>query len=368
MNDTTPNSKALTAPGAAGPAATPGRASESLPARRSAGQLVGQLRTEWLPRAAWSISRTGRLGLAGIALLVASGLFLVSTHLEIAGEVESLRDNLATSRRARPGTAEKAPGPATARPALPARTEMPAILRQLFNRAAQAGLALDAGRYEVSAGGSGGIVRYQIALPVTGSYPKIRSFIDSALATIPAIALNELAFDRKSIGEAEVQAQIRMTVYTAGNGAAGATTPAPGQQEPPRVAEAALASAPESPPATPGASKAGPASDRVVGPTHASALFAPHSWYVAPPPPPPVPAPPPPAPTAPPFPYTYVGSYAPEGHTPVYFLSRGDRVIDAHVGERLDGVYQFESANGSELVFTYLPLNVRQALPAGISQ
>lgn len=118
----------------------------------------------------------------------------------------------------------------------------------------------------------------------------------------------------------------------------------------------------------PSASKAQGATDRVVSPRRATSLFAPHSWYVAPPPPPPVAPPPPPAPTAPPFPYAFVGSFAPKGEQPVFFLSRGDRVIDAHVGDRLEGVYDFESATGSQLVFVYLPLNIRQSLAVGASQ
>ncbi len=100
-------------------------------------------------------------------------------------------------------------------------------------------------------------------------------------------------------------------------------------------------------------------------------LFAVHSWYVPPPPPPPPPvvAPaPPPAPVAPPFPYAFLGSYAPGGDKTVYFLSRDDRVIDASIGDHLDGVYEFESADGSQLVFNYLPLNTRQALATGATQ
>jgi hypothetical protein len=84
--------------------------------------------------------------------------------------------------------------------------------------------------------------------------------------------------------------------------------------------------------------------------------------------PPPAPPPPAPEPTAPPFPYAFVGSYAPTGDQPVYFLARGDSVIDAHVGDRLDGVYQFESAADGQLVFVYLPLNIRQNLAAGASK
>ena len=119
------------------------------------------------------------------------------------------------------------------------------------------------------------------------------------------------------------------------------------------------------------AARAPAAPDRVVAATYAPALFAPHSWYVPkpkPPEPPPPPPPPPPAPTAPPLPYTFLGSVVRHGEAPVYFLSRGDRVIDAHVGDRLDGVYQLVSAAGGQLVFVYLPLDVRQTLAAGVSK
>jgi hypothetical protein len=124
-------------------------------------------------------------------------------------------------------------------------------------------------------------------------------------------------------------------------------------------------------PAEPSAQDAPPASDRVVAPRHAEALFAQHSWVVlkpAPVPPPAAPPPPPPEPTAPPLPYTFVGSLSRDGHPPVYFLASGDRVIDAHVGDRLDGAYRLESAAGGELVFVYLPLNIRQSLAAGVAK
>jgi len=71
-------------------------------------------------------------------------------------------------------------------------------------------------------------------------------------------------------------------------------------------------------------------------------------------------------PTAPPFPYTFLGALT-TGDKTVYFLSRADRVIDAHVGDRLDGIYDFESANAGQLIFNYLPLNIRQTLSSGAS-
>jgi hypothetical protein len=248
---------------------------------------------------------------------------------------------------------------------------MPSILRQLFAKATQARLALDTGRYEINATRSAGVVRYQVAFPVTGPYPQVRSFIDGTLATMPAVGLSELVLERKSISDANVDALIRMTVYTAANAEAGpgragpaATAAAQNASPRPHGTGAELARGP----AQPGAAEARPSPDRVVAPTHAAALFAQHSWVVlalAPALPPP---PPPPEPTAPPLPYAFLGSFAPDGAEPVYFLARGDRVIDAHVGDRLDGVYQLESAAGGQLVFVYLPLDVHQTLASGASK
>src|SRR5579885_3490534 len=73
---------------------------------------------------------------------------------------------------------------------------------------------------------------------------------------------------------------------------------------------------------------------RVDAGTAPQALFASHSWYKPPPPPPPAPAPSisqKPAvvtPTAPPLPYAFMGSYAPAGQPPVFFLTKADRVYD----------------------------------------
>lgn len=109
-------------------------------------------------------------------------------------------------------------------------------------------------------------------------------------------------------------------------------------------------------------------SSRVADAAWATELFRTHSWYVPPPPPPPAPPAPEPPPSAPPFPYTFVGSFSPEGDLPVYFLARGDRVIDTRVGDHLDGVYAFESATAGQLIFTYLPLNIRQIVAIGVPQ
>ena len=109
---------------------------------------------------------------------------------------------------------------------------------------------------------------------------------------------------------------------------------------------------------------------RVSADKFADALFHANSWYVAPPPPPPAPVVyvPPPPPTAPPMPFSVMGSYAHPGDVTVYFLTRGDRVFDVHVGDTIDGIYSVDGAANGQLQLTYKPLNIQQTLPLGDSK
>jgi hypothetical protein len=109
---------------------------------------------------------------------------------------------------------------------------------------------------------------------------------------------------------------------------------------------------------------------RVTESKAAEALFHTQSWYVAPPPPPPAPVvhTVPPPPTAPPLPFTVMGSYAHPGDATVYFLTRGDRVFDVHVGDTIDGIYSVDGAADGQLKLTYKPLNIQQTLTIGDSK
>jgi hypothetical protein len=106
---------------------------------------------------------------------------------------------------------------------------------------------------------------------------------------------------------------------------------------------------------------------RVADQTAAPSLFPAHSWYVAPPPPPPVVMAPvePPKPTAPPLPFTYMGSYTPNGSAAVFFLTNGEKVYDVHLGDTIDNTYSVDAFNNGQLTFTYKPLNQQQQLSTG---
>ncbi len=174
-----------------------------------------RLSSEWLPAVGWFVGRTGRTGLIGIGLLIASAVFVASTHLKVVDEVSGLRQEIASAhRQASAGPREATSDPLRALRSLPTRADMPAVLGVLLKQADAAHLTLDTGKYEISATKSGEFTRYKLSFPITGPYPQVRGFIDSTLQAMPAVAISNLSFERKTIGDPTVEAQIRMTVFT----------------------------------------------------------------------------------------------------------------------------------------------------------
>jgi hypothetical protein len=181
------------------------------PARR----LLARISDRWLPRLTWSLRRTGRLGISGTALIVASVVFLVSTYLPLSREVEELRSQVQSARTEAPAEARplRDPGTALLR-SLPPRIQVPSLLGVLLKQADAAHLSIDTGKYETTALKSGGVTSYQVSFPVSGPYPQVRQFIDATLTELPAVALSELSLTRKTIGDGAVEAQIRLTFFT----------------------------------------------------------------------------------------------------------------------------------------------------------
>lgn len=90
--------------------------------------------------------------------------------------------------------------------------KLPEELERLYGLARTAKLELLQGEYRLEKA-AGGLVSYRITLPLRGAYPQIRVFVRSALADMPIASLDALRFERKRASDAQVEAQLRMTLY-----------------------------------------------------------------------------------------------------------------------------------------------------------
>lgn len=99
-------------------------------------------------------------------------------------------------------------------------------VKTLFGLAAQNGLTLAQGEYKAGYDRNAKVATYQINLPVKGSYQAIWRFAMGALRAIPFAALDDIGFRRDTIGDPQVEARLRLTLYLsddlAGHGAGAA--------------------------------------------------------------------------------------------------------------------------------------------------
>jgi len=164
------------------------------------------------------VQSVGPAGVAGVALLAFAAAFFFGANSPLKGELTQLQstlESLQSNRASRPSTATPAPQSELNAfvKRLPARAELPALTGQIVEKATAAGIVLERGTYDFTVSHSGQLVRARLSFPVHGSYPDIRRFIDATLASVPGAAVDALRFERKNVGDAEVDADIRFAIY-----------------------------------------------------------------------------------------------------------------------------------------------------------
>jgi hypothetical protein len=157
----------------------------------------------------------GALGVAAVALLAAALLFNVLAVAPLESRTAELAGRLAQPGQARAdgtaaaSTAEKV----GAVYAYLKKDEQPTDwLAKLHGIGAATGVQMKSASYR-SQGTDGRILRYEIVLPVAGTYPQIRDFLRRSLEEIPVLSVDQLSVKRESRSNAAVQAELRMTLH-----------------------------------------------------------------------------------------------------------------------------------------------------------
>jgi Tfp pilus assembly protein PilO len=72
---------------------------------------------------------------------------------------------------------------------------------------------LEKGEYRLSRESEFRLSRYQMTLPVRGSYTDIRGFVNDVLDAVPAVALEDLTLKREAADDPELEAKVRFLLY-----------------------------------------------------------------------------------------------------------------------------------------------------------
>jgi hypothetical protein len=156
-----------------------------------------------------------------VLVLVLAGAFAWTLHAVWALERAQAANAAQAPRQAQAAPATTpAPAPAPAPDNLAAfygalgeRHGAEQQVRTLFALASKSGLVLRQGEYKAGFDRNAHVYTYQVNLPVKGTYQAIWQFAMAALRAIPFASLDEITFHRDAIGDATVEARLRLTLY-----------------------------------------------------------------------------------------------------------------------------------------------------------
>lgn len=157
-------------------------------------------------------------GIVGLALAVCVCVFYFSTLRAERSRLEALQQHIATVRDQ--SRLSDSAGPASASERLaafygffPRPDELPDLLDRIFAVAKGQGLQLEHGDYRVVPDSTGELMQFQLTLPVRGTYPQIRNFVDGAMLGVSTLSLDSIQFERQKVGESTLDAKVKMALY-----------------------------------------------------------------------------------------------------------------------------------------------------------
>lgn len=160
----------------------------------------------------------GWQGMSGIVLLALAGAFQMLALKPLEQEVTFMRSHLdaaraKTSMQSRTfslGDRQKELGMFF--DSLPAEEDVTDILASIYTVAEASGVGLKQAEYHPDSKNKSR-VEYGMIFPVQGDYAQIRYFVARVLADHPAIALDQINFQRDKISDPILKAEIRFTLF-----------------------------------------------------------------------------------------------------------------------------------------------------------
>lgn len=101
------------------------------------------------------------------------------------------------------------------RAAFPSAADRGRRVSALLGLAVQHGLVSPRSEYRLQPEVRLGLAAYRVDLPVAGSYPALRAFIEDALRADPALALEQLRLRRARAASGEVEAELQFRLWMA---------------------------------------------------------------------------------------------------------------------------------------------------------
>ena len=181
-------------------------------------KFIVPLNGQFKPWCLYQLRQLGWQGLLGIGLVVGS---LAMLFLMIYPIIQHTKNSDARILKMQQYVQQH---PMTLKPAkqlnfeqqfydlLPAQNEANRKVAQMLDAVEQIGLTVNNVEYSAQPY-SDAMIKYQIKLPVQGTYIQVRQFINLVFEALPTVALNNVDFRRDDIGSDTIQTNLYFTLY-----------------------------------------------------------------------------------------------------------------------------------------------------------
>ena len=187
--------------------------------RRAAAAGVVVARRNWPALMRAMLRDIGVLGLVGVALLAAAPplwWLAVARPQQEAREQKAEIARLRARRIAVGGATQAAPAAAQLerfRASFPESATIASALADLSRLAEANRVVLASGDYRLNEERMLGMRRYEVRYPVKGAWRDVFGLLAALLNEVPTLVLDEVVFKRESRSAAEVDAQLRLSLY-----------------------------------------------------------------------------------------------------------------------------------------------------------
>lgn len=172
----------------------------------------------WWIKARWYVACLGTAGKVGVGLVVLSLIFFVAAILPQRQILQALQDKVQGMQLIRSNVAGQTvlndnQALQVFYDFLPNSDSSPYWISELDRIAKENSVELNSSDYRLMMEKEAKLVRYEIQVPLRGTYPQIRAFIANALQSIPTLVLADINVKRETIQMNRVEARLSMFLY-----------------------------------------------------------------------------------------------------------------------------------------------------------
>ena len=161
------------------------------------------------------LRRLGPAGVLGVGVLLACAGFWSDAVAPLEQQVRAERQALERLRSRTPYRPVSNGGDEELQrfySLFPPVAQLGSEVERLHLLARKSGLELAQGEYRLERRVEG-LWAYRITLPVRGTYSQFRGFLGSVLEGMPVASVDALRFERKKALDAQLEAQVRLTIH-----------------------------------------------------------------------------------------------------------------------------------------------------------